>query len=161
MRIRPLLGLVALVLGSVAFAQDPAPPPTTAPAGAAEAPISEPAAAPVPTEPVTPTEVSTPAPVDTAPAAAPEPEGPAHAGDAAQGEAKAAACGACHGMDGNSTDPQYPKIAGQHESYIARQLALFKTGERVNPVMQGFAATLSAQDMRNLGAFYATKAALP
>ena len=61
---------------------------------------------------------------------------------------------------GNSADPQYPKIAGQHEAYIARHLGLFKSGERENPVMLGFAATLSAQDMRDLGAFYATKPAV-
>lgn len=160
MRIRPLVALVALVVGSGVFAQT-AESPATAPADAAETPVSEPVATPPTAEPVAPTEVSTPAPVDNAPVAAAVPEGPAHAGDPAAGEAKAAACGACHGMDGNATDPQYPKLAGQHESYIARQLALFKSGERENAVMMGFAATLSAQDMRDLGAFYATKAALP
>jgi cytochrome c553 len=81
-------------------------------------------------------------------------------GDAKAGEAKAAACGACHGIDRNSSDKQYPKLAGQHETYIARQLALFKANQRVNPIMIAFAAPLSEQDMRDVGAFFATKKAL-
>jgi cytochrome c553 len=87
--------------------------------------------------------------------------GPAQPGNAQAGEAKAAVCSACHGMDGNSVDPANPKLAGQHERYIARQLALFATGERPSPIMMGFAAPLSPQDMRDLGAFYASQAALP
>lgn len=82
-------------------------------------------------------------------------------GDAAAGEGKAAACGACHGMDGNSADAMYPKLAGQNESYIARQLAQIKSGKRVSPIMMPFAATLSEQDMHDLGAFFATKKATP
>jgi cytochrome c553 len=85
--------------------------------------------------------------------------GSAEPGNADAGAAKAAVCGACHGADGNATDPQYPKLAGQHERYIARQLALFKTGERANPIMMGFAAPLSPQDMRDLGAHYAGQTA--
>lgn len=162
MRIRPMVGLIALLVGSAAFAQTEVQAPATAPATTAEVPVAEPVAAPAATEPATPTAVSSPAAVTaSAPAAVVEPPGPVHAGDAAQGEAKAAACGACHGMDGNSSDPQYPKLAGQHESFTARQLALFKTGERENAIMMGFAATLTAQDMRDLGAFYATRQALP
>ncbi len=88
-------------------------------------------------------------------------QGAATAGDAKAGEAKAAACGACHGIDGNSLDKQYPKLAGQHETYIARQLGLFKSAARVNPIMVGFAAPLSEQDMRDIGAFFATKQILP
>ncbi len=104
-----------------------------------------------------------------APAAAPaaahaeeaaKPDG-VHPGDAAVGATKAATCGACHGADGNSSDKQYPKIAGQHERYIARQLKLFKSGERENPVMLGMSATLSEQDMRDIGAYFATKQAIP
>lgn len=82
-------------------------------------------------------------------------------GDAQAGAAKAAVCGACHGMDGNASDKQYPKLAGQQETYTARQLVLFKGGQRQNPVMAGFAAPLTEQDMRDLGAFFATKQALP
>ncbi len=88
------------------------------------------------------------------------PAGPA-AGDAKAGEGKAAACGACHGMDGNATDKQYPKLAGQNEAYIARQLELFKANKRQNPIMLGFASTLSDQDMRDVGAYFAGKVALP
>jgi cytochrome c553 len=90
-----------------------------------------------------------------------EAHGPATAGDAKAGATKAAACAACHGADGNAADPQYPKLAGQHERYLARQLALFKSGERNNPIMMGFAAPLSPQDMRDIGAHFATLKALP
>lgn len=78
-------------------------------------------------------------------------------GDATAGQSKAAVCAACHGMDGNSADPQYPKLAGQHERYIARHLALYKSGERNNAIMLGFAAGLSPQDMRDIGAYFATQ----
>lgn len=88
-------------------------------------------------------------------------DGPAVPGDATAGEAKAAACAACHGADGNAADPQYPNIAGQHEHYIARQLAPFKSGERDNAIMLGFAATLSSQDMRDIGAYFARQAVKP
>jgi cytochrome c553 len=86
---------------------------------------------------------------------------PATFGDAAAGATKAAACAACHGLDGNSADPQYPKLAGQHENYIARQLSLYKSGERQNPIMLGFASTLSAQDMRDIGAYFSSQKVVP
>jgi cytochrome c553 len=82
-------------------------------------------------------------------------------GDATAGQGKAAVCGACHGMDGNSSDPQYPKLAGQHESYIARQLTNFKSGKRQNPIMLGMATPLSEQDMHDIGAYFATKSSRP
>lgn len=82
-------------------------------------------------------------------------------GDATAGASKAAVCAACHGLDGNAADPQYPKIAGQHELYIAQQLAWFKTQVRVNPIMMPFAASLSGQDMRDLGAYFATQKSIP
>lgn len=82
-------------------------------------------------------------------------------GDAAAGETKAGVCAACHSVDGNSSDPQYPNIAGQHERYIAHQLALYKSGERENPIMLGFAAGLSEQDMADLGAYFAKQAPKP
>lgn len=79
-------------------------------------------------------------------------------GDAKAGAAKAGACVACHGLDGNAIDPTlYPRLAGQSERYLSRQLALFKSGERVNAIMQPFATALSAQDMRDIGAYYATQ----
>jgi len=82
-------------------------------------------------------------------------------GDAAAGQAKAATCGACHGLDGNPASSQYPKLAGQHEDYIARQIDLIKSGKRVNAVMMGFIANMSAQDMHDVGAYFASKASLP
>jgi cytochrome c553 len=81
-------------------------------------------------------------------------------GDAKAGEGKAATCGACHGADGNSTDKTYPKIAGQNEAYVARQVALIKQQKRLNPVMLPFVVNLSEQDMHDLGAFFATKTPL-
>jgi cytochrome c553 len=86
---------------------------------------------------------------------------PATFGDAAAGATKAAACAACHGLDGNSADPLYPKLAGQHENYIARQLSLYKSGERQNAIMLGFASTLTAQDMRDIGAYFSSQKVVP
>lgn len=101
------------------------------------------------------------APVESAPldaAAAAADLASAKGGDPQAGATKAGACAACHGLDGNATDPTlYPRLAGQSERYIARQLTLFKTGERANPIMQPFAAALSAQDMRDIGAYFATQ----
>jgi len=98
------------------------------------------------------------APAEAAPAAE---TAAAKPGDATAGQAKAAACGACHGMDGNSTDPQYPKLAGQSEQYIVHQLENFKSGKRQNPIMLGMATPLSEQDMHDIGAYFASKTALP
>ena len=96
-----------------------------------------------------------------APAGAAAPAAAVKPGDATAGQAKAAVCGACHGMDGNSADAQYPKLAGQSEQYIVRQLTDFKSGKRQNPIMMGMAAPLSEQDMHDLGAYFATKKPLP
>lgn len=82
------------------------------------------------------------------------------AGDAAKGATIAKqVCMACHGADGNSMIPMYPKLAGQHPEYIAKQLNNFKSGERNNAIMAGMVTTLSPEDMDNLGAFYASQAA--
>jgi cytochrome c553 len=89
------------------------------------------------------------------------PPGPATAGDAKAGQTKAGACAACHGLDGNSADAQYPKLAGQHERYIQRMLTQFQKGGRENPIMMGMAGSLSPQDMRDVGAYFATQHALP
>ena len=96
-----------------------------------------------------------------APAAAEAATAAVKPGDATAGQGKAAVCGACHGIDGNSADPQYPKLAGQHESYIARQLTSFKGGKRQNPIMLGMATPLSEQDMHDIGAYFATKQSRP
>ena len=79
------------------------------------------------------------------------------AGDAELGKEKSATCVACHGTDGNSINPIWPNIAGQHEQYITRQLELFKSGERKASVMAGMVAGLSSEDMQNLGAYYASQ----
>ncbi|WP_028919285.1 c-type cytochrome [Pseudoxanthomonas suwonensis] len=81
-----------------------------------------------------------------------------HWGDAEAGAGLAGTCAACHGADGNPVDPMYPRLAGQGELYIARQLALFASGERhsgLAAVMVPFAQTLSPQDMRDVGAYFA------
>jgi len=83
------------------------------------------------------------------------------AGDASAGKGKAVACAACHGSDGNSPSDMFPKLAGQHESYITKQLADFKSGARINAVMAPMVANLSEQDMADLGAFYASKKVTP
>jgi cytochrome c553 len=78
-------------------------------------------------------------------------------GNAAAGKQKAAACAACHGADGNSVSPQFPKLAGQNASYIVQELQRFKSGERPNPIMAGMAASLSEQDMQNLAAWFSSQ----
>jgi cytochrome c553 len=82
-------------------------------------------------------------------------------GDAQAGQGKTATCAACHGMDGNPATSQYPKLAGQQESYIARQIDLIRNHKRESPVMMGFVMTLSAQDEHDIGAYFASKSSLP
>ena len=81
---------------------------------------------------------------------------PAHAGDAAAGEAKAAPCAACHGKDGNSMNPLWPKLAGQHAFYLAKQLRAFRDGERTDPTMNTLSKPLSDEDIEDLAAYYAS-----
>jgi cytochrome c553 len=66
-------------------------------------------------------------------------------------------CAACHGADGNSPLPMNPSLAGQHPEYLFKQLKEFKSGNRNNAVMMGMVAGLSAEDMRNLSAYYAAQ----
>ncbi|MEI6618279.1 MAG: c-type cytochrome [Betaproteobacteria bacterium] len=96
---------------------------------------------------------NTPAPAPAAKAAKP---------DLAKGEASfGAVCAACHGADGNSGTPAYPKLAQQHPEYLVKQLQEFKSGKRANAVMSGFASTLSDDDMRNIAFWVGSKAAKP
>ena len=81
----------------------------------------------------------------------------AAAGDAAAGKEKAAQCQQCHGMDGNSPAPLFPKIGGQHAKYIVQALEDYKTGARQEPVMAAFATALSKQDQEDLAAWYASQ----
>lgn len=78
----------------------------------------------------------------------------AHAGDAQAGKDKAAMCGACHGADGNSMVPNFPKIAGQGEHYIVKQLKDIRDGRRNVPEM-AFVAAMTDTDFADLGAYYA------
>ena len=79
------------------------------------------------------------------------------AGDAEAGQVKAAVCAACHGMDGNSPVPNWPKLAGQHSAYLERQLDLIKSGSRQVPEMAGIAMSLSEQDIADIAAYYSTQ----
>ncbi len=82
-----------------------------------------------------------------------------YAGDVAAGKGKAVMCAACHGSDGNSLVPMYPSLAGQSASYIAKQLADFKSGLRTDPVMAGMVGGLSTEDMNDLAAYFAVQTA--
>jgi cytochrome c553 len=81
----------------------------------------------------------------------------ANAADAEAGKAKSAACAACHGVDGNSSNPMWPSLAGQHASYVYKQLSDFKESRRINASMSGMVAGLSDDDMKNLAAYYETQ----
>lgn len=82
--------------------------------------------------------------------------------DLAKGQAiSEKVCAACHTADGSRGAPANPILAGQHAAYLVKQLTEFKEGKRKNAVMNGFAATLSDEDMRNVAAFYASKSAKP
>ncbi|WP_341502483.1 c-type cytochrome [Gallaecimonas sp. GXIMD4217] len=89
-------------------------------------------------------------------------------GDAEAGKAKAATCAACHGGDGNSAIAMYPKLAGQHASYLEKQLIDLKLGMtsggkegRYDPAMSPMTMALSEQDMADLAAFFASQSMKP
>ena len=78
--------------------------------------------------------------------------------DLAAGEAKATqVCAACHAADGSRGAPSFPILQGQHPEYLVKQLTEFKEGKRKNAIMNGMAAPLTPEDMRNIAAFYASK----
>ncbi|MHB8255975.1 MAG: c-type cytochrome [Acidiferrobacterales bacterium] len=86
----------------------------------------------------------------------------AHAsGNAAAGKTKSVACQACHGTDGNSVNPAYPKLAGQSAGYLVKQLTDFKDGKRTNPIMSGMAASLSPQDREDIAAYFSSQKPAP
>lgn len=96
-----------------------------------------------------------------APAVAANAVAPAKA-DVSKGQATATAiCGACHTFDGSRGSPANPILQGQHPEYLVKQLSEFKSGKRDNAIMKGFATALSDEDMKNVSAFYAGKAAKP
>ncbi len=81
-------------------------------------------------------------------------------GDVNLGKSKASTCFACHGSNGNSTNPMYPVLAGKDADYIFTQLKAFKSGTRTAgnaAIMKPFALALSEQDMKNLAAFFSTQ----
>ena len=75
-------------------------------------------------------------------------------GDPEAGKTKIQSCAICHGEDGNSTTPQWPKIAGQHANYLEEQLTGFRSGVRAGQVMNEMAGELSDQDIEDLAAYY-------
>ena len=81
------------------------------------------------------------------------------AGDATAGAAKAAPCAACHGPDGNSGAPAFPKIAGQSARYLSKQIHDIKSGVRPVPAMQPTVEPLTNQDIEDIAAFFASKKA--
>ncbi|GAB6404350.1 c-type cytochrome [Pseudomonas sp. MHK4] len=82
---------------------------------------------------------------------------PVKPGDAAAGQAKAAVCGACHGPDGNSMAPNFPKLAGQGERYLTKQLHDIKSGKRTVLEMTGLLTNLSDQDLADIAAYFASQ----
>lgn len=82
--------------------------------------------------------------------------------DLAKGEATyTAVCSACHGPDGNSVMPIYPKLTEQHPEYLVKQLMEFKSDKRANAIMKGFATMLSEDDMKNVSYWVTTKPSKP
>jgi len=130
------LTLLATLASSPVPSQTPAASPTSTPATpaatAAASSTAEPAAS---------------APPATA-------DFPFDKGKAADGATKSAVCTACHGPNGNSVNPDWPRLAGQSAVYIAEQLRLFRAGVRNNPVMKPLAATLTDQDIDDLAVYY-------
>ncbi|MEJ0037121.1 MAG: c-type cytochrome [Gammaproteobacteria bacterium] len=89
--------------------------------------------------------------------AAETPTSPFEGAKADVGATKAAVCGACHGVGGNSQNPEWPNLAGQSPAYIDEQLHLFKTEVRVNPVMKPIIDTVDEQDFKNLAVYFAAQ----
>ena len=97
---------------------------------------------------------NTPAPESAAPKVAKP--------DLAKGEATyGAVCASCHGADGNSGTPSFPKLAQQHPEYLVKQLQEFKSDKRNNAIMKGFATALSEDDMKNISYWLTSKKAKP
>lgn len=83
-------------------------------------------------------------------------------GDATKGQALAATCAACHGSDGNSTNPDWPKLAGQGEAYIAKQLRDYRSDKRVDAVMSAQAKLIASdEDVDHIAAYFASQEAKP
>ena len=143
MKVGELCRAVLAATVVLALAQTPAQGQTSA-ESAAKAAADSPAAA-------------EPAPQAAPAAAAGAANGPfdpfAH-GTVQAGATKSAVCSACHGPNGNSANPEWPRLAGQSAVYIAQQLRLFRSGTRDNPIMKPMAAGLSDQDISDLAVYF-------
>jgi len=84
----------------------------------------------------------------------------ANASPAKSGAEVASQCVACHGEDGNSPTPNFPRIAGQHADYMLHALKSYKNGDRKNAIMAGIVAALNEEEMKNVSAFYAGQTGL-
>ncbi len=82
-------------------------------------------------------------------------------GDIAAGREKAQKCAACHGADGNSNNPAWPKLAGQHEQYLVLQINNFQKGVRTNAQMAPMVKDLTDQDKADLAAYFSSQKAKP
>lgn len=85
---------------------------------------------------------------------------PAVAGDPAVGKEKSTVCAACHGPDGNSPSPEFPRIGGQYEEYLYQALLDYKAGKRKNPIMTAQVENLSPADLGDLAAYFASQKGL-
>jgi len=86
--------------------------------------------------------------------------GPAIAGDPAAGQKLSQTCVACHGPDGNSPSPEFPKIAGQHYDYLVKALKDYRSGARKNPIMAPMAANLTPRDIDDLASYFSSQKGL-
>ena len=84
----------------------------------------------------------------------------AHAGDPTAGKFKSKTCAACHGIDGNSQSPDFPRLAGQHYDYLVKALNDYKSGGRKNPIMAPQAKNLSSRDIEDLAAYFSGQTGL-
>jgi cytochrome c553 len=132
--------------------QAPAVTPPPPAASSPNVPPGSTAAAPVANAPAANAPAAASA-ATAAPPAAMTPDPFLH-GKADAGATKAAVCSACHGPNGNSTNPEWPRLAGQNAVYIAQQLRVFRSGVRNNPVMKPLASALSDQDIDDLAVYY-------
>ena len=143
MKVGQLGRAVLAAMVALALVQAPAYAQTSAESDAKPA-----AASPAAAEP-------TPSAAPAAPAAAATgPLDPFAHGTVQAGQTKSAVCSACHGPNGNSANPEWPRLAGQSAVYIAAQLRLFRSGIRNNPIMKPLAAGLSDQDISDLAVYY-------
>ncbi len=77
------------------------------------------------------------------------------AGNPEAGKQKSQVCQSCHGVDGNSSNAQFPRLAGQYPDYLVQALSEYKSGARKNAIMAGFAANLSERDMEDIASYFA------